>query len=437
MRSVHDLIIKGGTARRRDGCPRERRRTSRSTPAASPRSAQGRSRAVAAPDHRRRRPARHARCRRHPHALRRPGHLGPRAGTVVVARRDDARHGQLRRGLRPGRSRSPRLAHRHHGGRRGHPPAWRWPRGSSGSGRRSASISTHSSVGALDGRCRHPDPARRRAGVRDGRAGAPRTSRRTRRTSRRCVPSCWRACAGVRLEVLDVRARSGIVAIDGEVVPGTYAAEDDRLAWYPGALAGEGARGPASSSSAPYGVANEHLDDPWQEVDWMRRLSANDLSSRAVRALAGRRGSRVVAQAAPGRVARRARRAPQLYPQVAGRATGVASRGTSRRSTSSPRSQRTWSCASGTSRRPPGAGRAGEPRGAALDRVVDLLHRRRWPRRWRRHSGRTRAGPTRSTSRDRSARWPGWRRREGSLHSRWPTTRWRVTAAPGCCTSRS
>src|SRR5580698_10485049 len=59
-------------------------------------------------------------------------------------------------------------------------------------------------------------------------------------------------------------------AVDGEVVPGTYAAEDDVFGIGRAlAEAQAGVFGPA-----PYGVANEHLDDPWQEVDWMRRLSA-------------------------------------------------------------------------------------------------------------------------------------------------------------------
>ena len=55
---------------------------------------------------------RHARLRRHPHALRRPGHVGPDAHPVELARRDHARDGQLRRGLRAGHCRTPRVAHR-------------------------------------------------------------------------------------------------------------------------------------------------------------------------------------------------------------------------------------------------------------------------------------------------------------------------------------
>ena len=72
-------------------------------------------------DDRRRRRARHARVRRHPHPLRRPGHVGRAADAVVLARRHHRGDGQLRRRLRAGRARAPRVAHRPDGGRRGHP----------------------------------------------------------------------------------------------------------------------------------------------------------------------------------------------------------------------------------------------------------------------------------------------------------------------------
>ena len=51
---------------------------------------------------RRARAARHPRLRRRAHALRRPGHVGPAAHAVVVARRDHRRHGQLRGRVRAG-----------------------------------------------------------------------------------------------------------------------------------------------------------------------------------------------------------------------------------------------------------------------------------------------------------------------------------------------
>ena len=70
---------------RRPGAPRRRRR---------------------APHRRRRRPARHPRLRRPPHPLRRPGHVGPAAHAVVLARRHHRGHGQLRRRLRAGAARA-------------------------------------------------------------------------------------------------------------------------------------------------------------------------------------------------------------------------------------------------------------------------------------------------------------------------------------------
>ena len=59
--------------------------------------------------------------RRHPHALRRAGHLGPAPHAVVLARRDHRDPRQLRRGLRAGRARPAHVARRADGGRRGHP----------------------------------------------------------------------------------------------------------------------------------------------------------------------------------------------------------------------------------------------------------------------------------------------------------------------------
>ena len=57
-------------------------------------------------DDRRRRRARHARLRRHPHPLRRPGDVGRAPRAVGVARRHDGRDGQLRRRVRAGAPRA-------------------------------------------------------------------------------------------------------------------------------------------------------------------------------------------------------------------------------------------------------------------------------------------------------------------------------------------
>src|SRR5918996_1004379 len=72
------------------------------------------------PRDRRGRPGGDPRVRRHPHALRRPGHLGPGGLAVQLARRHHRGDGQLRGGVRPGAPRPPRLADPAHGGRRGH-----------------------------------------------------------------------------------------------------------------------------------------------------------------------------------------------------------------------------------------------------------------------------------------------------------------------------
>ncbi len=107
-------------------------------------------------------------------------------------------------------------------------------------------------------------------------------------------------------------------AIDGEVVPGTYAAEDE-LFGIGTALAEAGA---GVFELAPFGVANEHLNDAWQEVDWMRRLSAS----------IGRPVSFALLQVDDDPELWRKHleasltacaEGSELYPQVAGRATGL------------------------------------------------------------------------------------------------------------------
>ena len=59
-------------------------------------------------------------------------------------------------------------------------------------------------------------------------------------------------------------------AVDGEPVPGTFAAEDELFGI--GRVLGE--LGTGLFELAPAGVMGEDLSAPEREVDWMRRLSA-------------------------------------------------------------------------------------------------------------------------------------------------------------------
>ena len=88
---MHELVIRGGTLVDGTGAPPRPADVAVDdgviTEVAAPGALDD---AVVAPHRRRRRPARHARLRRPAHALRRPGHLGPAAHAVVLARRHHA-----------------------------------------------------------------------------------------------------------------------------------------------------------------------------------------------------------------------------------------------------------------------------------------------------------------------------------------------------------
>jgi N-acyl-D-amino-acid deacylase len=110
------------------------------------------------------------------------------------------------------------------------------------------------------------------------------------------------------------------VAIDGEPVPGTYAAEDELF----GIGAALGELGTGVFELAPMGSAGEDIIGPAKEVDWMRRLSA----------AIGRPVTFALLQvdADPGlwrelmdESLRAAEEGADLWPQVAGRATGLLS----------------------------------------------------------------------------------------------------------------
>ena len=190
----HDLVVRGGTVV--DGTGNDRR-------VADVAVDDGRVSLVGevparARGARRRRADGHAGLGRHPHPLRRPGHLGPAVHAVVVARRHDRGDGQLRRRLRAREARPPRLAHRADGRRRGH-PRHRAARGHQlGLGDRSPSTSTRSSACPLAStsarRCRTP-----RCAATSWATAAPTTPRSLPpRRSRRWARSPPRASAPAR-----------------------------------------------------------------------------------------------------------------------------------------------------------------------------------------------------------------------------------------------
>jgi N-acyl-D-amino-acid deacylase len=109
-------------------------------------------------------------------------------------------------------------------------------------------------------------------------------------------------------------------ASDGELVPGTFAAEDELFGL--GSALGEAGAG--VFELAPLGSAGEMLEDAWQEVDWMRRLSA----------AIDRPVSYVLLQADDDPELWRKQLAAsleacaegaKLFPQIAGRPTGILS----------------------------------------------------------------------------------------------------------------
>ena len=168
---MHDLVIKGGTVVDGTGAPA---RTADVAVTDGRITEVGEVDGRGAARDRRRRPARHARLRRHPHALRRSGHVGPAAHAVVLARRHHGRDGQLRRRLRARRARPSRLAHRADGRRRGHSRRRAVSRHPVGVGV-VPRVPRHARPSAEGDRHRHAGAARRGARVRDG--GARRAQR--------------------------------------------------------------------------------------------------------------------------------------------------------------------------------------------------------------------------------------------------------------------
>ena len=109
-------------------------------------------------------------------------------------------------------------------------------------------------------------------------------------------------------------------AIDGEPVPGTFAAEDELFGL--GSALGE--VGAGIFELAPAGSAGEDVDDPKKEIDWMRRLSA--AIGRPVTFVLLQVDSQPelwIEQLAECLAATEA--GADLWPQVAGRPTGLLS----------------------------------------------------------------------------------------------------------------
>ncbi len=109
-------------------------------------------------------------------------------------------------------------------------------------------------------------------------------------------------------------------ASDGELVPGTFAAEDELF----GIGSALGEAGAGVFELAPLGSAGEMLEDAWQEVDWMRRLSAaidRPVSYVLLQADDDPELWRKQLAASLEACAEGAR----LFPQIAGRPTGILS----------------------------------------------------------------------------------------------------------------
>ena len=220
-------------------------------------------------------------------------------------------------------------------------------------------------------------------------------------------------------------------AIDGELVPGTFAAEDELF----GIGSALGEAGAGVFELAPLGSAGEMLEDAWQEVDWMRRLSAaidRPVSYVLLQADDDPELWRKQLAASLEACAEGAR----LFPQIAGRPTGILSGHHTTlclfsefpaymelraRCGSTPNWRRRWPT----------------PRCGAR-----LCRGRRPPRprpmRWPRPTSAPSCSATRpTTSPGPSGHWPAWPRRAAGRRWRWPTTRWPATAVRDCSTSRS
>ena len=110
------------------------------------------------------------------------------------------------------------------------------------------------------------------------------------------------------------------VAIDGEPVPGTFAAEDELF----GIGSALGELGTGIFELAPQGAAGEDIVGPRQEVDWMRRLSA-EIGRPVTFALIQVDTAPDLWRELMDASLAAADEGADIWPQVAGRATGLLS----------------------------------------------------------------------------------------------------------------
>jgi N-acyl-D-amino-acid deacylase len=110
------------------------------------------------------------------------------------------------------------------------------------------------------------------------------------------------------------------LAIDGEPVPGTFAAEDELF----GIGSALGEVGAGVFELAPAGVAGEDLDAPVKEVDWMRRLSKT-IGRPVTFAMLQIDSAPELWSELLDLSSKAAEEGADLWPQVAGRPTGLLS----------------------------------------------------------------------------------------------------------------
>ena len=171
-------------------------------------------------------------------------------------------------GLRAGAARPPRVAHRLDGRRRRHSGRRVVDRASSGSGRRSPSTSTRSSARPLlfDVGTQVPHGAVR------GYVMGERGAKNEPATAADIEQMADLVRGGIEAGALGFSTSRTIahMAIDGEPVPGTFAAHDELFGI--GRVLGE--LGTGVFELAPAGALGEDLAAPEREMAWMRELSA-------------------------------------------------------------------------------------------------------------------------------------------------------------------